>query len=528
MPMLPLHCAALLAPWSLPVLLRVAPWQVRDAWRLGLALVGATGWALLVMGHAHLSPAPWWDLTQPRVHLLALLGPVLAGLLAWAWTLRRVPLDAPAWTAWARTGLTVLLVWSGLTAWLELRAQASGPLVPDAAFYLDLARHWSLTAPYATGPREPAWIWLIAAWTAVAGDSPVALRTLTVLCWLGVLLATAWCITGLTRRPVVGLGVAWWLATTPSLAQASLWGLREPAYTLALLGFLAGLGFPPERLEARRRLGLLAATAALLALLRITSAVFLVPLLAWWAWRTRQPWPRPVGILAVTALLLVPHVVHNARTFGDPLYSLNVHATFARNQEFVVQHPAPCPDCPPAEALTANAYAGAPVSTSAYLFGRHALGDLAGGLVAGYADVYGRLTARFTELTGITEPAVYGLYLLGWGLLLASPLRWLGVALLATANLQPFLIEEAGFMVRIVAHTAPLAALPPVLALVWLLTEAPGRTRRAVAWAGTLIERLIAAVPRGHDAGRPGRGFEREAPHVHDRGARIPPAAGEF
>lgn len=421
-------------------------------------------------------PAFWNEVaTNGRSTDLYLFAPylVLLGLLGW----RQLadPLCPDKWARMVGFALAGVLAW-GLSRRLVALAQTLPfKLDPDALGYMDLANR--LASPFETQAREPLWIWVVKLWLGMAGWTGPAMRLLTVgwsmlVIWLAYRLFRDY-----TGRPALGVIVAWLLADHDYLIQSSVRGLREEAYTAALLAVSYVVFVRPRSQSlARQAIGLAAASAAA-QLLRMTSVVMLVPLIAWWGWRAGDcSWRYSIGVLLVVAAVSLPHLLHNQRTFGDPLYSVNVHAAWFRNYETVVQRHGSCEGCPSRADLPANPYGGPPVTAARYLFGQHGWTELLADTLEGYRRLYLAPTDLFRIQSGTGTALGVGLFLAGLGVVLWGPWRELMLAIPVMANGLPFLLLRDADP-RVTVHTAPFVTFLVACGALWA------------------VERLLAALP---------------------------------
>lgn len=471
--------------------------------RRSLAGAGAVGFALAVLaGLAALAeasmwtkttdPLRWWELVvagQGRdMYFLLPYGLLLA---RWAWQsgLTNGPeFRLKTWSAFALGGV---LLWGAslrLGAMLEV---GWGALNPDAITYMKLAE--LMTSPYDTGLREPFWIWMIAGWFRLVGESPLALRGLTFLLSLLVLWGAYAFTRAYTGKPVMGLLVAGFMAVNPFLVTLSARGLREEAYLLAVLGLAAILLVPHQRLSTQGESVCLALAGAAAQLLRFNSYTFLVPLLAWWVWR--KPKER-LALVAIPLLFIgavsVPHLQHNANQFGNPLYSVNAHFMWSRNYEFVILKGTGCAGCPTKEQFEINSVSGTDIGAFEYIFGMHSIGEVVRYTAEGYGKMYLAPTDLFEIQSGTRSRWLFPFYVLGLGLVLFSARREVLLLVLLLANGVPFAMT-LGIDARLGIQTAPFIALILATGLtwagaqVWRIAMSPGpwldgEWRRASSW----------------------------------------------
>jgi hypothetical protein len=431
---------------------------------------------------------------ERKAYLLVPYGLLLA---LWIWpsgTEKGSIAQERIWEGFALAGILALALANRLE---QFQSFAGAPLLPDAVLYRDLAL--TMSSPYDTGMREPLWIWTIKGWFWLVGESEQTLRVLTLVLSLAVLAAAYKLFRDYTGRLFIGLFVALLLSLNPYLVRLSAWGLREEAYMLLILGFVS-LVFvrTRERPFAAQAVGLALSGAAIL-LLRLNSYVFVVPLLLFWGWTRsaehgRRSWMALALVGSFLVVAVAPHLAHNERLFGDPLFSLNNLATGARNQEFVLVKGTGCPGCPTAEQVRRNLFAGPPVTTYQYLFGMHNLRDLAGGLAEGYWNLYLRPSDLFWALAGPQFPVLtYGFYLLGLALVLGSRHREMLFVVILLSNIIPLFLAMKVLDVRLVIHVAPFVAFIVAYG-VWKTMEVLVRSVSALNAAGALNRRVAGVL----------------------------------
>ncbi len=434
-------------------------------------LVGMAGLAELSGWLKSANPLRWWELVVDGQGRDAYFFIPFAVLLArWAWLAGLT--DGPAfrlhrWSAWALGGL---LLWGASLRLGALLEVGWGPLNPDAITYMKLAE--LMTSPYDTGLREPMWIWMIWGWFKLVGASPLSLRCLTFVLSLAVIVAGFAFASRYTGKPVIGLLVAASLAMNPFMVALSARGLREEAYLLAVLA-LAGLLLTPQpRLPARRAAIGLALAGGVAQLLRFNSYTILAPLLIWWVWRNPK---ERLALAAIPVLFIaavsVPHLQHNARQFGDPLYSVNAHFMWSRNYEFVVLKETGCAGCPSREEFETNSVSGTNIGAFEYVFGMHTLGEVARYTGEGYAKMYFAPTDLFEIQSGTQSRWLFLAYLVGLGVALFSSQREIFVMILILANGVPFAMS-LGIDARLGIQTAPFVALILSAGIYWLAGQA--------------------------------------------------------
>jgi 4-amino-4-deoxy-L-arabinose transferase-like glycosyltransferase len=355
-------------------------------------------------------------------------------------------------------------------------------LDPDAVGYLQIARELRLARPFDTDYREPAFIWLVRAATRLAGDQPTTIRGVSVGASALTVGLTYW-LAASQFGPAAGLAAAGILAVNRELTFQSVRGLKEEVFTVGLLGVVLLLfgTHRPNPVWRWLMAGLVAGTMALVRLTGLLPAAVLLADRAFVEVLDRDPrWRRTLLPAAAAGLLLMglvlPYLVQNARTAGDPFHSINANATWFRNIEFAGR-----PGFPSKEAVRQNAYTGPPVTSFEYVFGLHTAREILHRHVDGARWLYGFWVASLGVL--VTVVGLAGLLRL-----VASRRHFVPAAL--GAAVFPFLFgfTVAPDMSRFAVPTFPFLAA----AFAWLLMASAWAVRARVA---TLLHRASGQGP---------------------------------
>ncbi len=455
------------------------------ATRFGLAVLA--GMAALVAsvtgGSSPGAESEWAGLFGDRTQDAYLMAPYLALLGLWGWHIRVWNGVHPSSNHWSLWGLLGAVAWGGSERVIELARVWGSRLDTDTLGYMTLAAQ--MQGPYDTGKREPLYLWLLKGWFALAGSGELQIRALTMVISLGLIVAAYKFFRDYTGQAVIGVLIAWLLSQNPYLVSLSVRGLRDEAFGIAVLAVAYIVFVPGLRLSLRGQAAGLAVAGAASQLLRLTSAVFLIPLFAVWAWKQgwRKSWPWMAAAALFVGAVFAPHLAHNSRAFGDPLYSLDIHAMFFRNTEFMIVKQTTCEGCPTTEELAGNREAGRRIGPLDYLFGMHSIGEVARATLASYRDIYLSPTWWFESQIGTRNTFVYVWYLAGLALVLASPYRMMLAVIVAVANVVPFMLPF-GLEPRHLAQTAPFATF--VLAFAFWKTMEWTLDRLAAKPAATL------------------------------------------
>lgn len=205
--------------------------------------------------------------------------------------------------------------------------------ISDPYTYLQYAE--DMQSFYAAHRREPVfplvtkiWLWLLSHQDVAVSFASASFGVLAVLATY-LLGAAVWSVP-------VGLGAALAVAIECDIVTWSVGGWRDDAFTCAVLvstyAMVRYLRAPTMMKGVA--IGLVAGAACLI---RITSLSFVLPGLAYLFFASTQPWRARVaqlGFAAVAMSIVVAPFLYNCwRVYGDPLYSINVHADVYRVAE---------------------------------------------------------------------------------------------------------------------------------------------------------------------------------------------------
>jgi hypothetical protein len=214
----------------------------------------------------------------------------------------------------------------------------------------------------------------------------------------------------------------------PSVNRSSEQPTNRPTDNPILLGLIAGIG--------------------LLANLGFYSFIF--PGMIYFGIRRGWHFTRIILPIFLSLVVVSPVLIHNRVLYGDFMYSVNIHALFYRNIEFVGK-----PGFPTKEEVADNAFCGPELTMFDYIFRLHSPAQVVRRSILGFWRIY---VGEFTKRIFLSESAVLRLfYLLGivW-LVWLRRFDFLVVFLLIGA---PFCFLAGGaFVWRLVSHIAPFTA----------------------------------------------------------------------
>jgi hypothetical protein len=212
-------------------------------------------------------------------------------------------------------------------------ARWQGRYISDPYTYLQYAR--SMTAFYAAHRREPLFPFATKVSLKLLGGQDIAVSFASM--FFSVLAVGLTFVLGRYAFSYwVGIAAALAMAIEYDLVTWGVGGWRDDAFTCAVvLSAYAMLRL--ARTSSFGDAAFLGVIAGLACLVRITAVSFLVPGFAWLLFARSGPSQDRTILAAVAvmtgALVAGPYIVNCWRTFGDPLYAINVHADVYRAAE---------------------------------------------------------------------------------------------------------------------------------------------------------------------------------------------------
>ena len=208
--------------------------------------------------------------------------------------------------------------------------RVEGRYISDPYTYLIHARE--MRHFYGASPREPVFPAATRAWLFLLGNQDVAVSFASAT--FSVLLILATFLLGREAfSPVVGLAAAALTAIEYDFVTWGVSGWRDDAFACGVvLSACAMLRYARTGSPAAALLA--GFVGGLSCLVRITSLSFLAPGFLWLLVTTRTPWrgrlSHIVAAAGMTLIVIAPFLITCWQTYGDPLYSINVHADVYR------------------------------------------------------------------------------------------------------------------------------------------------------------------------------------------------------
>ena len=238
------------------------------------------------------------------------------------------PFDRPGWFVGLQEAVATSAAVVVPSSWKWPRREAQHD-IGDPINYLAFAR--DMRSFYQAHVREPVFLAATRAWLWMTGGQDVSVSLASVSFSVLMILATSLLGASIASR-TVGLAAAAALAIEHEVIALSIGGWRDEAsafFCVLCAWALVRLRTSPRTANAVI-VGVVAAGACLT---RITSIVFVGPVLVYvWGTGGRAGLVQRSRLVGVAALVLLaltaPYLINCARTFGDPLYSINYHVRF--------------------------------------------------------------------------------------------------------------------------------------------------------------------------------------------------------
>jgi 4-amino-4-deoxy-L-arabinose transferase-like glycosyltransferase len=238
------------------------------------------------------------------------------------------PYDHPGWFVSVQEAVATTAAVAVPSSWEWPRREAQHD-IGDPINYLAFAR--DMRSFYQAHVREPVFLAATRAWLGLTGGLDVSVSLSSVSFSVLLILATYLLGASIASKPV-GLAAAAALAVEHQVIALSIGGWRDEAsafFCVLCAWALVRLRTNPRMVNAV----IAGAVAAGACLTRITSIVFVVPALVYvWGTGGRAGLAQRSRLVGVAALVLLaltaPYLINCARTFGDPLYSINYHVRF--------------------------------------------------------------------------------------------------------------------------------------------------------------------------------------------------------
>jgi hypothetical protein len=283
--------------------------------------------------------------TTRRTQLRVVKALIVAGILTYGASLRLIaiteiygPVAQPRWLAATQTWATGHVWRPGAMRWEPAGLYSHLDAAPthyrsDPYTYLQYAR--DMRSFYAAHRREPLYPFATKVSLLMLSDQDVAVSFASAAFSVLAIAATLLLGTVAFGFPV-GAAAAVLMAIEYELISWGVDGGRDEAFMSGVL-LVSAAALWLARFPGWRSATALGVSAAAVCLIRITSLSFVVPALMMVALVPGGEWGRRLRATALAsatgAVLIAPFLVNCWRVYGDPLYSINVHATVYRETE---------------------------------------------------------------------------------------------------------------------------------------------------------------------------------------------------
>jgi 4-amino-4-deoxy-L-arabinose transferase-like glycosyltransferase len=327
----------------------------------------------------------------------------------------------------------------------KLNAFENMALGPDAIWYKSIAS--KSTGFYDTGIREPFFVFLIKLFINIFGAENFTLRYLTVFLSMVSILLTFKIGKELFGSDAIGLMSAFFTGVNHYLIFMSVRLLRLELFIITILLLFYILFINHEKNNVRYIL--IGIFGGIVCLTRITSLSFVIPFIIYIFWREKISYIKMIIPITIITVMVLPHFIHNKKTFGSYAHSVDIHAKWYRNREFKDK-----PGFPTSKELAKNSYTGRPITSFEYIFGMHSIKTVVKRSRKGFSRIFlGRYRKHFFSRNDFLVLCLF----CGYVMILFTKYRFLWGIMIFLIGPTSFLAGTLNFDLdpRLIAHIYP-------------------------------------------------------------------------
>jgi len=226
-------------------------------------------------------------------------------------------------------GLWVVLLIAIVVRWSAFMNRCLEPVAGDALAFCSWASQISLLNPFATGVREPFYVWVDFLTLHLLGPNAFQTHIVSILISCATVFMTYRLAKEVSGRRSLGWLAALVMSVSAFAVYSSASADRTQSFELLVLFFCRLMIRPGS--WTPKRIFCTALIAAFLCLNWLIAIVQVVTFLFLWSVVRRIPIDKSLSIAMLTALFLAPYFFVSWKQNGDPLYALNGHANYWHN-----------------------------------------------------------------------------------------------------------------------------------------------------------------------------------------------------
>ena len=341
----------------------------------------------------------------------------------------------------------------------------------DTQNYIGIASSLNFQNMYETYFREPLWIWVVKLSLAIFRDPVISVRILGFFLFAFTGFMGYKFVKDYTKSTVAATISLFFLFLNPYLISVAVNCSRD-LLILALMPVVCYLTLiKSEHLSEKRRLFYWTIVLCMIIGTRINLVVPAVLCFLFSSFYFKIKIWKAIFPILIAVLIISPYLFYCQKTYGDPLYSVNLHAMWWRNYEFLIYKNTGCPLCPSFELFNKemNIYGvynpHPPITSFEYMFKLRPISELLSGVINGFSDIFLMPSQNSTYLTGgkifvyfnngnVFNP-FYLLYIIGFISCLLSKSRFIILIPVLFLNLLLFMVHLKAIDPRMFSPATP-------------------------------------------------------------------------
>ncbi len=224
--------------------------------------------------------------------------------------------------------LMAILLMAFVLRWSRLMGQCLEPIDSDALAFCSWASNLSLSNPFATGAREPFYVWIDFLTMHILGPNAFQVRIVSVILSCMTVLASYYWARAVSGRRSVACLAAWVMSVSVFAVYASTSADRTQSFECLVLIFCFLMVRPGW---TTKKILLVSVVSAFLCLNWLIGIVQVLTFLILWCCMRRISTRNAMAIAAITGMFLAPYFYVSWKQNGSALYALNVHANYWHN-----------------------------------------------------------------------------------------------------------------------------------------------------------------------------------------------------
>ncbi|WP_161597762.1 glycosyltransferase family 39 protein [Fluviispira multicolorata] len=262
-------------------------------------------------------------------------------------------------------------------------------LWPDVIGYIHIANSISINNLYHTGMREPFWIWIVKIYLTIFQDPVISIRLLgfTLFILTGFMIYKF--VKEYTNSKVAATISISFLFCNNYLIHIAVNCTRD-MLILAIMPIICYLTLIKKpHLTNNRRVIYWCIVFIILIGTRMNIVLPSIICLIWSSFRFKINLLKSILPIILSIIFISPYLFYSYNTYQDPFFSMNIHAVWWRNYEFIQLKGTGCISCPSLEEYkNMGMYSGPKTTSFEYIFKMRSLNELFSSIIYGYSGLF--------------------------------------------------------------------------------------------------------------------------------------------